>query len=80
VLLVVFFFAGIQLFLDDWYSTGPHLEIDLGWVQLHRFGNDWSAGGFSLGVLAMQTGFSAFLAWVFMKLWRRRMPGMVHGA
>jgi hypothetical protein len=61
--LMVIVFLGLHLFLYGTVSTGPHLYLYLGWLELHRYGNSWSIEHLHfLGLVALLSG-SGLLAW-----------------
>ena len=60
----VLVFLGLHLFLYGTVSTGPHLYLYLGWLELHRYGDVWTIEHFHfIGLLAVLL-ISALLTWI----------------
>ena len=52
--MAVLVFLGFHLFLYGIVSTGPHLYLSLGWLELHRYGDVWRIEHFHfVGLLAV---------------------------
>jgi hypothetical protein len=68
--LMVIVFLGFHLFLYGTVSTGPHLYLSLGWLELHRYGSSWSLEDFHfVGLIALLL-ISGQLAWLARRLVR----------
>ena len=64
-------FVGFHLFPYGTVSTGPHLYLYLGWLELHRYGDVWSIEHFRfVGLLAVLL-ISVLLTWLLSKSVRR---------
>ncbi len=67
----VLVFLGFHLFLYGTVSTGPHLYLYLGWLELHRYGDVWTIEHFHfVGLLAVLL-ISVLLTWLLSKSVRR---------
>ena len=64
-------FVCFHLFLFGTVSTGPHLYLYLGWLELHRYGDVWTIEHFHfLGLLAVLL-IAVLLTWLLSKSVRR---------
>ena len=75
VVMAVLIFTGENLILYNWVSSGPHVHLDLafGWLQLHRYGTNWSIEHFDFCMLVVAALSSVLVTWLFSKARRRRM-------
>jgi hypothetical protein len=62
---------GIQIVSCSSVSTGPHLYLYLGWLELHRYGDHWSVEHIYLRGLIAVFLISGLLAWLLAKVVRR---------
>ena len=70
-LTAVVVFLGLHLFLYGTVSTGSHLYLYLGWLELHRYGDVWTIEHFHfLGLLAVLL-IAVLLTWLLSKSVRR---------
>ena len=73
VTMAVLVFIGSHFLLFNYASTGPNVDLSLGWLELHRHGDSWSVEQFRFGFLASVVFFSVALTWVLSKVFRRRV-------
>jgi hypothetical protein len=71
--MTVLVFIGSHFLLLGSVSTGPHLYLDLGWLQLHRYGQNWSVESVSVRGLVAVILCSFLFTWFFSKALRRRI-------
>lgn len=62
--LMVIVFLGFHVFLYGTVSTGPHLYLSIGWLELHRYGSSWSVEHFHFVGLVALLLISGLLAWL----------------
>jgi hypothetical protein len=55
--MAVLIFIGSHFFLYSAVSTGPHLDLSLGWLDLHRYGDVWSVDDFRATFSSAQFSF-----------------------
>jgi hypothetical protein len=71
VALMAAVLLGMHVFLCGTVSTGPHLYLYLGWLELHRYGDRWTVEHFHfLGLVALLL-ISGLLTWLIRKIVRR---------
>jgi hypothetical protein len=51
IAVAVIVFLCLHLFLWGTVSTGPHVYLYLGWLELHRYGDSWTIEHLHLGGL-----------------------------
>jgi len=71
--MAVLIFLGIHLVFYSTVSTGPNLDLSIGWLELHRHGDSWTVERLHLGWLFVRLLSSVFLTWLLSKMLRRRM-------
>jgi hypothetical protein len=71
--MAVLVFIGSHFLLFNQTSTGPNLDLDFGWLVLHRYGDNWTLEQFRFGILLAVVIVSLALTWVLSKLLRHRI-------
>jgi hypothetical protein len=69
--LMVIVFLGFHVFLYGTVSTGPHLYLSLGWLELHRYGSSWSVEHVHFVGLVALLLVSGLIAWFIQRSVRR---------
>jgi hypothetical protein len=69
--MAVLIFIAIQFLTYSRYSSGPNLDLSLGWLELHWHGEARSVDHFRLGALITAVFLSIVLTWTLSKLLRR---------
>jgi hypothetical protein len=73
-LLVILIFAALNYFLlYSIVSTGPNLDLSVGWLELHRHGENWTIERFHFGFLIVVVLSSILLAWFASRVISRRL-------
>ena len=57
-------FLGLHVFLYGTVSTGPHLYLYLGWLELQRYGDRWKVEHFHFVGLVALLLVSGLLTWL----------------
>jgi len=71
VAMAVLISLGIQIVSCSSVTTGPHLYLYLGWLELHRYGEHWSVEHIYFRALIAILLISGLLAWFLAKAVRR---------
>jgi len=69
--MAVLIFLGFHLFLWSTVSTGPHLYLYLGWLELHRYGRVWTVEHFHFTGLLAVLLISGLLTWLLSRSLKR---------
>jgi len=69
--MAVLVFIASQFLLYTSFSSGLHLDLSLGWLQLHQHGYNWSVGQFNFGFFMADVISSIAFTWVLSKALRR---------
>jgi hypothetical protein len=64
-------FIGFHVFLFSTVSSGPHLDLSLGWLDMHRYGSSWTVEHVHFVGLLSLILVSVLLAWILLKSVRR---------
>jgi hypothetical protein len=69
--IALLIFLGFHILLWSTVSTGPHLYLSLGWLELHRYGRAWTIEHFHLTGLLAVLLISGLLTWLLSRSVRR---------
>jgi hypothetical protein len=73
VVMTVLIFVGLNLFLGDYYSSGPNSDWTIGGIHLHRHGQVWTIQSFSPFGLIITLLLSILITWTASKILRHRI-------
>ena len=66
-------FLGSHFLIFTSYSSGPNVDLSLGWFELHRHGINWHADNFDWWNLLVVLVLSLIFTWVLEKGLRHRI-------
>ncbi len=72
-IMAVLVFIVIQVFSFNEVSSGPNIDVSLGWLELHRRDEAWTIERFHFVGLVVVLLISFALTWIYSMIRRRQM-------
>jgi hypothetical protein len=73
VVVTALVILGMHFVLVNWISTGPNLDMSMGWLGLHRYVGAWTIESFYPVRLIVMVSVSVLVTGILSKMSRRGM-------